>query len=151
MKQRLNLYFDIATSKALDELAARRRISKSAIVEAAVTSFLSPDGADRMEAAFLQRLSRQVERLERGQTITLEAFNLFIRAWLTATPPLAGADQPTAQAKGRERYASFIEALARRYQQGRSLAREVVEDIELGPVAPRAGDSDGESNGASEA
>lgn len=145
MKHRLNLYFDITTSKALDELAARRRISKSAIVEAAVASFLSPDAADRVEAAFMQRLdrlSRQVERLERSQTITLEAFNLFIRAWLTATPPLVGGDQPAAQAKGRERYASFVEALGRRYQQGRSLAREVVEDIEPAPVPP-----DGESNG----
>lgn len=131
-KDRLNLYFDPATTKALDELAARRRVSKSAIVDAAVQSFLSPDGADRKEAAYarrLDRLTRQIERLERDQTITLEAIGLFVRAWLTATPPLAESAQVAAQAKGRERYESFIETLGRRVQQGRSLSKEVLDDI----------------------
>jgi hypothetical protein len=137
-KDRLNLYFDPATSRALDELAARRKLSKSAIVEAAVSSFLSPDGADRREAALtrrLDRLTRQVERLERDQTITLEALGLFVRAWLTATPPLAESAQAAAQAKGRERYESFVETLGRRIQQGRSLAKEVLEDIGSEPDA----------------
>ena len=134
-KDRLNLYFDPATSRALDDLAARKKLSKSAIVEAAVASFLSPDGADRREAALtrrLDRLTRQVERLERDQTITLEALGLFIRAWLTATPPLADSAQAAAQAKGRERYESFVETLGRRVQQGRSLAKEVLDDIASG-------------------
>jgi hypothetical protein len=131
-KDRLNLYFDPATSRALDDLAARKKLSKSAIVEAAVASFLSPDGSDRREAALtrrLDRLTRQVERLERDQTITLEALGLFIRAWLTATPPLADSAQAAAQAKGRERYESFVETLGRRIQQGRSLAKEVLDDL----------------------
>lgn len=137
-KDRLNLYFDPATSHALDELAVRRKLSKSAIVDAAVSSFLSPDGADRREAALtrrLDRLTRQVERLERDQTITLEALGLFVRAWLTATPPLADSAQAAAQAKGRERYESFVETLGRRIQQGRSLAKEVLEDIGSEPNA----------------
>jgi hypothetical protein len=138
IKDRLNLYFDPATSRALDELAARRKLSKSAIVEAAVSSFLSPDGADRKEAALsrrLDRLSRQVERLERDQTIAIEALGLFVRAWLTATPPLADSAQAAAQAKGRERYESFVETLGRRIQQGRSLAKEVLEDSDRGDDA----------------
>jgi hypothetical protein len=132
-RDRLNVYFEPATAKALEELAIRRRVSKSAIVDAAVASFLSPDGADRREAAYtrrLDRLTRQVERLERDQTIALEALGLFIRAWLTATPPLADSAQASAQAKGRERYESFVEMLGRRVQQGRSLAKEVLEDLE---------------------
>ena len=142
-KDRLNLYFDPATSRALDELAARRKLSKSAVVEAAVSSFLSPDGADRREAALtrrLDRLSRQVERLERDQVITLEALGLFVRAWLTATPPLADSAQAAAQAKGRERYDSFVETLGRRIQQGRSLAKEVLEDLPA-PAEPQPGDA----------
>jgi hypothetical protein len=51
MRVRLNVYFPPMLAKQIDELAIRRRISRSAIVEAAVTSYLSPDGADRMEAA----------------------------------------------------------------------------------------------------
>lgn len=142
-RDRLNVYFEPPTSKALEELAIRRRVSKSAIVDAAVASFLSPDGADRREAAYtrrLDRLTRQVERLERDQTITLEALGLFIRAWLTATPPLADSAQASAQAKGRERYESFIETLGRRVQQGRSLAKEVLDDIAAAdtPLVPES-------------
>ena len=131
-RDRLNVYFEPTTAKALEELAIRRRVSKSAIVDAAVASFLSPDGADRREAAYtrrLDRLTRQIERLERDQTIMLEALGLFVRAWLTATPALADSAQAAAQAKGRERYESFIETIGRRVQQGRSLAKEVVEDV----------------------
>ena len=39
MKGRLNCYFDAALLKRLDELAARRGLSKSTIVEAALASF----------------------------------------------------------------------------------------------------------------
>ncbi len=146
-RDRLNVYFEPATAKALEELAIRRRVSKSAIVDAAVASFLSPDGADRREAAYtrrLDRLTRQVERLERDQTIALEALGLFIRAWLTATPPLADSAQASAQAKGRERYESFIETLGRRVQQGRSLAKEVLEDIGTTQLSDPASNEAGE-------
>jgi hypothetical protein len=76
-------------------------------VEAAVASFLSPDGADRREAAFarrLDRLSRQVQRLERNVGIGIETLALFIRFWLTITPPLPADAQAAAQLKGRQRY-----------------------------------------------
>ena len=113
MRTRLNVYFPPALAKQVDELAIRRRISRSAIVEAAVASYLSPDGADRMEAAFarrLDRLSRQVQRLERNTGLSTEALALFVRFWLSVTPPLPDEDQAAAQVKGRKRY----EGLSRR-------------------------------------
>ena len=114
------------------ELAIRRRISRSAIVEAAVASYLSPDGADRMEAAFarrLDRLSRQVQRLERNMGLTTEALTLFVRFWLSVTPPLPDDEQAATQMKGRKRYEGFVETLARRFASGRSLLDEISEDI----------------------
>ena len=84
-----------------------------------------------MEAALgrrLDRLTRQVERLERHITISNEALALFVRFWLTATPPLPDAAQPAAQAKGRERYEGFVEALGRRLAKGQSLAQEISQD-----------------------
>jgi hypothetical protein len=42
----------------INDLATRRRLTRSAIVEAAVASSPSPDGADRLEAAFARRLER---------------------------------------------------------------------------------------------
>ena len=115
----------------LADYAKRKRVAQASVVEAAVTSLLSPDGADRLEAALarrLDRLNRQVERLERHVTISNEALALFVRFWLTTTPPLPDAMQSAAQAKGRERYDGFVEALGRRLAKGRTLADEVTKD-----------------------
>src|SRR3546814_12558516 len=101
MVGRLNGYFPPARAKQFDELAIRRRISRSAIVEAAVAAYLSPDGADRMEAAFarrLDRLSRQVQRLERNTGLTTEALALFVRFWLSEI----------GRASGRERVCQYV-------------------------------------------
>jgi hypothetical protein len=132
MRNRMNVYFPPAMLTEIAELADRQKLSRSAIVEAAVASFLSPDGADRREAAFarrLDRLTRQVQRLERNVGVSTEALALFVRFWLTITPPLTSEAQAAAQAKGRERYEGFIDALGRRIQKGQSLMDEIPEDI----------------------
>lgn len=132
MRNRMNVYFPPAMLREITELADRGKLSRSAIVEAAVASFLSPDGADRREAAFtrrLDRLSRQAQRMERDLGITAETLALFVRFWLTITPPLPPDAQAAAQTKGRERFEGFIEALGRRLQKGQSFLREIPDDI----------------------
>src|SRR5579859_6332758 len=118
----------------LADYANRKRVPQALVVESALASFLSPDNSERMEAALgrrLDRLTRQVERLERLITISNEALALFVRYWLTATPPLPDAAQPAAQAKGRERYEAFVEVLGRRIARGQSLAHEISEDLDV--------------------
>ncbi|ATQ69036.1 MULTISPECIES: ribbon-helix-helix domain-containing protein [Methylosinus] len=138
MRDRLNVSLPVEMIARINELAAQKRLTRSAIVEAAVASFLSPDGADRMEAAFtrrLDRLTRQVQRLERNSGLTTEALALFVRFWLTVTPPLPPEAQSSAQVKGRERYEGFIEALGRRLNQGRTLLDEIPRDMFRGNQA----------------
>src|SRR5947209_20116895 len=132
MRRRMNVYFPPELLTQIADLADRTKLSRSAIVEAAVDSFLSPDGADRREAAFtrrLDRLSRQMQRMERDVGLTAETLALFIRFWLTITPPLPNDAQAAAQLKGRERFEGFVEALGRRLQKGQSFLREIPEDI----------------------
>ncbi len=148
MRDRMNVYFPPAMLQQITELADRKKLSRSAIVEAAVASFLSPDSADRREAAFtrrLDRLSRQVQRLERNVGISTEALALFVRFWLTVTPPLPGDVQAAAQLKGRERYEGFIEALGRRLQKGQNLFQEIPQDIGIPPEAAPIEDPTAES------
>lgn len=112
----------------LDDYAARKRVSKAIVVETALSSFLSPDGADRLEAALsrrLDRLVRQMERLERHAAITNETLSLFVRFWLIHTPPLPDTAQAAAQAKGSERYEGFVEALGRQLARSRTFADDV--------------------------
>src|SRR5260370_16795672 len=90
MRHRMNVYFPPELLKQIADLADRRKLSQSAIVEAAVTSFLSPDGADRREAAFarrLDRLTRQVHRLEPKRGLPHETPAPFLPLSLTLTPP----------------------------------------------------------------
>jgi predicted transcriptional regulator len=75
----------------LADYAHRKRVPQALVVETALSSLLSPDNSERMEAALgrrLDRLTRQIERLERHVTISNEALALFVRFWLTSTPPL---------------------------------------------------------------
>ena len=135
MRDRLNLSLPVEMIGRINDLASRKRVTRSAVVEAAVESFLSPDHADMQEAALtrrLDRLSRQVARLERDQRITTETLALFVRFWLTVTPPIPPEDQASAQAKGRERFEGFVETLGKRVQQGRGFTDELVGDDLVG-------------------
>jgi len=132
MRNRMNVYFPPEMLRQIVDLADRKGLSRSAIVEAAVASFLSPDGSDKMEAALtrrLDRLSRQVQRLERDVGISAETLALFIHFWLTITPPLPEDAQSAAQIKGRERFEGFVETLGRRLQKGQNFVREIPDDV----------------------
>ena len=129
-KHTIRLPPDLA--EQLADYASRKRVPQSLVVETALSSYLSPDNFERMEAALgrrLDRLTRQVERLERHVTISNEGLALFVRFWLTVTPPLPDTAQPAAQARGRERYDGFVEALGRRLAKGQTLAQEISRDL----------------------
>jgi predicted transcriptional regulator len=117
----------------LADYAAQKHVPQALVVETALASHLSPDGADRLEAALarrLDRMTRQIERLERHVTISNEALAVFVRFWLTSTPSLPDTALAAAQAKGRVRYDGFVEALGRRLARGRKLADEVSLDVD---------------------
>lgn len=131
-KKRLSVYLDPDLMRLLADFADRREQSRSIIAEAAIASFLSPDADERQEAAIskrLDRIDRNIQRLERDIGIANEAFAIFMRSWLTSTAPLPEAAQAAARAKGGERYDRFIKALGRRLAQGPRLRQEVPEDI----------------------
>lgn len=130
---RMNLFIQPDHAKRLDELAAKKGVSKSSIVAAALASWLSPDAGDQREAAMakrLDRLSRQFERLERDQNIEIETLALFVRYFLTVSTPVPEAHQETAKAQGKARFEQFIEHLGRHLLRGRSLVKDVIEEIQ---------------------
>jgi predicted transcriptional regulator len=130
-KHTFRLPRDLATKLA--NYAAQKHVPQALVVETALASHLSPDGADRLEAALarrLDRMTRQIDRLERHVTISNEALAVFVRFWLTSTPPLPDTALAAAQSKGRERYEGFVEALGRRLTRGRKLADEVILDVD---------------------
>ena len=132
-KKRLSVYLDPELMRLLADFADRREQSRSVVAEAAIASFLSPDADERQEAAIakrLDRIDRNIQRLERDIGIANEAFAIFMRSWLTSTASLPEAAQTSARAKGGERYDRFLEALGRRLAKGPKLRQEVAEDTQ---------------------
>ncbi len=87
---------------------------------------------DRREAAIAKRLDRlthQFDRLERDQTILIETVALFVRYTLTVNAPIPAAHQDAARAQGLARFEQFVDQLARHLQKGRSLVKDVHEEI----------------------
>ena len=149
-RSRLNIFIEPEHAKRLADFAAHRGASKSSVIAAALASFLSPDAMDQREAAIakrLGRLSRQFDRLERDQAILIEAVALYVRHYLTLALPVPEQRQEAVRAQGRARYAQFVEQLARHIERGRSLVREIHEEIGPAFAAPQDGEPAGGHEG----
>ncbi len=134
-KQRLSVYLDREVMKALADYAARRDHSRSLVAEAAIASFLSPDAAERQEAATTKRLDqldRRMTRMERDLGISVETLAVFVRFWLTTNPPLPEPAQAAARAQAGERSEAGVAALGRRLAKGPKLRQEISEDVPAG-------------------
>ena len=131
-KAQISVYIDPDIMTMLADYAARREQSQSMIAEAAIASFLSPDDAERREAAIAKRLDqvdRRITRLERDIGISVETLAIFVRFWLATTPALPEPAAQAARAKAGERYEAFITALGRRLAKGPKLRQEISEDV----------------------
>ncbi len=148
-KTRMNVYFEPGLLKRVEALALRRDVSKSAVIEAAVASFLSGDAAEQLEAVFSRRmdkLGRQIDAVDEDLAILGETVSMFIHFWLTITPPLSESAQASARAKGTERFEGFVQSLGRRIAKGDRFLKEMSRDVAASRVA--GGEPDGaEDNG----
>jgi hypothetical protein len=114
--------------------ARRRSVTQGLVVETALQSILTPDDSERIEAAFSRRMdkmARQIDKLDYHVEVTNEALALFVRFWLTANPPLPDAGLVAAKAKGNERYEGFVEVLARKLEAGPRLTEQLRRDVEV--------------------
>jgi len=130
-KTPFSVYLDPDLMQALAAYADRRGKSRSLVAEAAIASFLSPDADEQREAAIAKRLDgldRRTTRLERDVGIGVEMIALFVRFWLSNTPPPPEAERAAMRRQGGDRYNAFMEALGRRLAKGPKVRQEVAED-----------------------
>ena len=64
------------------------------------------------------------------ERIKIETLALFIRYFLTVSTPVPEAHQDAARAQGKARFEQFVEQLGRHLLRGRSLVRDVVEELQ---------------------
>ncbi|MEV4607551.1 ribbon-helix-helix protein, CopG family [Neorhizobium sp. LMR1-1-1.1] len=131
-RTRMNVYFDPALLKQVEALALRRNVSKSAVIEAAVASFMSGDTNERLEAAMsrrLDKLGRQFDVLDEDIAVLGETLSLFVQFWLTLTPPLSDSAKQSARIKGNERFEGFMQSLGKRLATGDSFLKEISREV----------------------
>ena len=131
-KTPFSVYLDPALMQALAAYADRRGKSRSLVAEAAIASFLSPDADEQREAAIAKRLDqldRRMTRMERDVGIGVEMIALFVRFWLSNTPPPPEAERAAMRRQGGDRYDAFMDALGRRLAKGPKVRQEIGEDF----------------------
>ncbi|MCA6114974.1 CopG family transcriptional regulator [Bradyrhizobium sp. WSM 1738] len=119
-------------AQRLELAASRPGTNKSAIVDAALDRFLNPErdaSGDAPLVRRLDRISRQLERTDRDLSVMAETIALFIRYYLTITPPLPSGDQDAARALGRERFEMFVAQVGKRVASGGRLVADVMERV----------------------
>lgn len=132
-RTRMNVYFDPELLAQVEALALRRQASKSAIIEAAVASFLSGDASDRLEAAMSRRLDkigREIRALDEDLAVLGETVSLFVNIWLASTPTLPESAQAAARAKGAERFEGFMQMLGKRLATSNGFLKELSRDVD---------------------
>lgn len=131
-KHRISLYLDHGTVKNLTLAANRRKGAKSALVEEALDQYLNPERRRMLDEATLRRMDRMSSSLStvgRDVAIATETLSLFVRYFLTITPPLPQSEQDAARALGRQRFEVFVAQVGRRLASDHRLVSEVLESI----------------------
>jgi hypothetical protein len=134
MKPKLSAYVSDSVSQRLELAAKRPGTNKSAIVEAALDRFLNPERDTSGDAALIRRLDRmggQLDRFDRDLSVMAETLALFVRYYLTITPPLPSGDQDAARALGRERFEMFVVQVGKRVASGGRLVADVMERVSI--------------------
>src|SRR6266702_448577 len=132
MKPKLSVYLSDHVAERLALAARRPGTNKAAIVDTALDRFLNPERDPNGDAALVRRLDRmsgQLDRVERDLSVTAETMALFVRYYLTITPPLPSGDQDAARALGRERFDMFVAQVGKRVASGGRLVADVMERV----------------------
>ena len=129
MKPRINIYLDDHVAAQLALLAKRPGLNKSRIVNDALDRFFNPERDEVLEKVLLRRLDRistSQSKIERNESIATETLALFVRYFLTITPPLPQTEQAAAHALGKERFEVFVAQVGQRLAQDKNLLSEVL-------------------------
>lgn len=131
-KKRYTLYISRPLARRFEETARNKHGGKSALVEEALASSLTPQqvpGIDDILARRLDELSKISKTVERDVAIVTETLSLFVRYYLTVTPPLPTDEQEPARLLGRERFQVFVAQVGRQLAGDQRLVSEVLESI----------------------
>lgn len=119
-KRRYQLFLSGPVGDRFEALAKRPGMNKSVILQDALQAWLDRRGGDELDDHFgqrLNRLSNQINRIERDQMILMESLALFIRVTLLRDAHLPEPDAAQ-RALARERFEAFVAQVGRYLAKG---------------------------------
>jgi len=131
-KRHYTLYLSRNLARKLDDTAREQNGAKSALVEEALRVSLNPQlvpGIDDVLARRLDELGTLIKTIERDVAVATETLSLFVRYFLTITPPLPSDDQESARLLGKERFQVFVAQVGQQLAGSQRLVTEVLEII----------------------
>lgn len=131
-KKKYTLYLPLPLARRFDEVARERQGAKSALFEEALRLSLMPRQHEGLEDGLARRLNelhKVVARQASDQNVAVETLALFVRYFLTVTPPVLEEDQESARLIGRKRFEVFIAEIGRRVAEGRRHVAEVLQTV----------------------
>jgi hypothetical protein len=129
---RLTAYVSDSVAERLAMASKRKGFNRSKIVDRALDRFLAGDGSQGNDMSLQRRLdnmSKQQARTERNIAVLLETLGLFVRYFLTVTPPLPKSEQDPARSLGNQRFEVFVAQIGKRLAAGQSTVRDVMERV----------------------
>lgn len=133
-KKRYTLYISRPLARKFDLVAQQRNGAKSALVEEALRASLEPQQHPGVEEGLARRfneLSRSIAAIRKDVAVATETLGLFVRYFLTVTPPLPQSEQEPARLLGKERFDVFVGEIGRRIAENQRLVSEVLATIPL--------------------
>lgn len=131
-KKRYTLYISRPLARKFDLVAQQRNGAKSALVEEALRASLEPQQHPGIEEGLARRfneLNRSMAAIRSDMAVAAETLGLFVRYFLTVTPPLPQSEQEPARLLGKERFDVFVGEIGRRIAENQRLVSEVLATI----------------------
>lgn len=131
-KCRVHIRLSYDLMRSLDEAAAPRGVTKSALVEDALHAYFRPEDQSSREAAILDRLNRfdlRQSALERDTALITETLGQFVLYWLMRTEPLPEGEREIAHNLGQKRFDYFIDQVAQKLGSETGLTGRVFPDL----------------------
>ncbi|QSR22083.1 hypothetical protein [Hyphomonas sp. KY3] len=131
-KPRVNLRLSHKLHAELERRAREPGVTKTDIVEEALSRFFDPESNLVLEERLLRRMDafdRRQGEIERDTALCLETIAHFVFYWLTRTEPIPEGQRDAAHALGQRRFDHFIQQVARKLGNERGVVSRVNADL----------------------
>lgn len=140
-KPRINIRLSHKAYAMLDEMARKPGVYKSSILEDAFWAYLDAHqgaGADKTLLKRLDSIDLRLNAVERDAALAVETLGQFVLYWLTRTEPLPDGERDAAHRLGQQRFAYFIEQVARKLGRNEGLSARLLDGLGDENVPPGA-------------